>query len=250
MKPFQSKELFIEQVLSHVDSVAISGGERSGKTNALIEACKIIPLGKTILFAFLEHEQMDALEDNFPDTVRLMPLDNIGFHILHRNYGKVVYKKTKQLRYINKEIENLDVSDQENLSLIREKINTAINCLRMNVSDNTEEETLKEIQKDYVKAVMNVREQMIDYNITADNEIIIDAIDMLEIPVMAGMQFPEYDLVFVDDVHLLTRLSYEFVMMLKHDKCRLIFSGNPQDDKHGLFDKIANKTKAKIVELK
>lgn len=233
-------------IISAKENIHLSGATEQERSEVLIEAFKMVPEGKTALFIAKDGNTRKEKSVKINCTI----LESVGFLILRRNYSQVYGKNNKQFRYINAELRGLGMDDSEQFQA-SQKIDSALVQLRRNMAENTEEETMKFINSRYVEAVMNIREEIIDYNISCDNkgELIADDIDMLEIPVMAGYDFPHYDYLFLDDISNIHPLEYEFIVMLSFlseetQGGYVIFSGNSP-----LTEKFCQKTQAKEINL-
>ena len=227
---------YIQKAKGNAVVEAVAGG---GKTSSLVNAIKLIPSDKQVLFLAFNKSIVEELK------IKVGNLENVTVSTIHslgakvcRKYLKCNVDDNKYKTWLNDgiksgfiaSISNLSNEDREEwLSNIRKLIDLG----RVNLT--TDEHGLNELAYKHGLWILDDEVQMairgIDWGV--HNTDIIDYTDMIYLPVVKDMKVWQYDWVFIDECQDLNAAQRN--MFLKHVKMngRFVAVGDPKQAIYG-----------------
>ena len=227
---------YIQRAKGNAVVEAVAGG---GKTSSLVNAIKLIPSDKQVLFLAFNKSIVEELK------IKVGNLENVTVSTIHslgakvcRKYLKCNVDDNKYKTWLNDgiksgfiaSINNLSNEDREEwLSNIRKLIDLG----RVNLT--TDEKGLNELAYKHGLWILDNEVHMairgIDWGV--HNTDIIDYTDMIYLPVVKDMKVWQYDWVFIDECQDLNAAQRN--MFLKHVKMngRFVAVGDPKQAIYG-----------------
>src|ERR1035437_3244286 len=203
-KPTAEQERIFLFTKKRQENILIRAYAGTGKTTTIVEAVKLLPKDKNIMFlAFNKHIQ-EELKTKLPEYVRCYTTYGIGTGAIKRKYG-----------------DSIEFDDEEAINFYLNSIKKLCNLCRLTLTNKPEfvpyiadryDVNLKK-PKD-IKRVLKVLDEMsVDRNT-------YDFTDMIYLPAIDnGIWFFPQDYVFVDEVQDLNRCQIKIVeKVLKKDR--------------------------------
>jgi len=178
----------------------------SGKTSTIIKAMELVK-DKVLFVAFNKHIA-DELQSRIPMMTEARTLHSLGLQIIRNTYGyvKVNANKTKNILYYHR------FKEDKKCYKIMSSIIKMISLMKAYKSDDWENIANQhgvDISGDdfkyhlmYVYKNNNIYKSVIDFD------------DMIYVPVVENLKFPQYDVVFVDEVQDLNPIQMSFIQRL------------------------------------
>jgi DNA helicase II / ATP-dependent DNA helicase PcrA len=226
-RPTPEQERIFLFIKKRPENVLIKAYAGTGKTSTVVEAVKLLPKDKNIMFlAFNKHIQ-EELKTKLPDYVRCYTTYGLGTSAIKRKYGdKIQFDEFKADKIILKKSKNWDLHDefksQEKIDFYLNSIKKLCNLCRLTLT--VKAEFIPYIANRYeitnlgkpndIKRVLKVLDEM-----SIDRET-YDFTDMIYLPAIDNgiWMFPQ-DYVFVDEVQDLNRCQIKIIeKVLKRDK--------------------------------
>ncbi len=214
---------FIETGTGHGIVEAVAG---SGKTTTIVEAANRIPRDKSAIFVAFNKHIAEALQDKLPPHVEARTLHSIGWQICRDNitgYVKVNGNKIKNAL-------KFDVFNWRSCSPKRKKkfyamcrpITQLVSLAKsQGWSPNVDQASMETIVARHGIELPDVwnwgtfKATMLE---GFGNTRVMDYDDMIWYPLIAELEFPKYDYVFVDESQDLSPAQAQFVMNLSGDR--------------------------------
>ncbi|MFW6246621.1 MAG: UvrD-helicase domain-containing protein [bacterium] len=208
------------------ENLLIKAYAGAGKTSTIVEAVKLLPKDKSIMFlAFNKHIQ-EELKTKLPDHVRCYTTYGLGTAAIKRKYGdKIKFDEFKIDKIIQSKVKRWGLDDEFNndneISIYLNNIKKLVNLCRLTLT----------LKQEYIPYVA----ERYDVNLQKTNDIkrvlkVLDAAttdrktfdytDMIYLPAVDNSiwMFPQ-DYVFVDEVQDLNRCQIKIVeKILRKDK--------------------------------
>jgi DNA helicase II / ATP-dependent DNA helicase PcrA len=225
-KPTPEQERIFLFVKKRPENVLIKAYAGAGKTSTIVEAVKLLPKDKSIMFlAFNKHIQ-EELKTKLPEHVRCYTTYGLGYAAIRRKYGdKIEVDEFKADKIIQKKAKSWhldeEFKDDEEISFYLNNIKKLVNLCRLTLT--LKPEYIPYVADRYevpiskpndIKRVLKVLDEM-----TTDRKT-IDFTDMVYLPAIDNgiWMFPQ-DYVFVDEVQDLNRCQIRIIeKVLKKDK--------------------------------
>ena len=226
-KPTEEQErifLFLKKRPEHLLIKAYAG---AGKTSTIVEAVKMLPSDKNIMFlAFNKHIQME-LKTKLPEHVRCYTTYGLGTSAIKRKYGdKIVFDEFKADKIILKKSKSWNLHEelktQERVDFYLNSIKKLANLCRLTltvkpdyipyIADRYEINNLGKPED--IKRVLKALDEM-----SKDRDS-FDFTDMIYLPAIDNgiWMFPQ-DYVFVDEIQDVNRCQIRMIeKCLKRDK--------------------------------
>jgi len=208
------------------ENILIKAYAGAGKTTTIVEAVKLLPQDKSIMFlAFNKHIQ-EELKTKLPEYVRCYTTYGLGTAAIKRKYGdKIQFDEFKADKIILKKSKSWDLQDEfkdeEEIGFYLENIKKLANLCRLTLTMKpeyipyvTERYDIPLTKPKDIKRVLKVLDEM-----TTDRKT-FDYTDMIYLPAVDNgiWMFPQ-DYVFVDEVQDLNRCQIRIIeKVLKKDK--------------------------------
>ena len=226
-KPTKEQERIFLFIKKRPENVLIKAFAGTGKTHTIVEAVKLLPKDKSIMFlAFSKHIQ-EELKTRLPEHVKCYTTYGLGTSAIKRKYGdKIQFDEFKADKIILKKSKNWNLHDefksQEKIDFYLNSIKKLCNLCRLTltvkpeyipyIADRYEINNLGKPQD--IKRVLKVLDEM------STNRETFDFTDMVYLPAIDNSiwMFPQ-DYVFVDEVQDLNRCQIRIIeKVLKKDK--------------------------------
>jgi len=225
-KPTSEQERIFLFVKKRPENILIKAYAGTGKTSTIVEAVKLLPKDKNIMFlAFNKHIQ-EELKIKLPEYVRCYTTYGLGTAAIKRKYGdkiefdefkadKIILKKSKSWN-LHEELKN-----DEEIDFYLNSIKKLVNLCRLTLT--LKPEYIPYVAEKYdvntnkpkdIKRVLKVLDEM-----TTDRKT-FDYTDMVYLPAVDNgiWMFPQ-DYVFVDEVQDTNRCQIKIIeKILKRDK--------------------------------
>jgi superfamily I DNA/RNA helicase len=225
-KPTPEQERIFLFVKKRPENVLIRAYAGAGKTTTIVEAVKLLPKEKNIMFlAFNKHIQ-EELKTKLPEHVRCYTTYGLGTSAIKRKYGdKIQFDEFKVDKLILKKSKTWDLhsefKNEEEISHYLDSIKKLVNLCRLTLT----------LKPEYVPYVA----ERYDINISKSKDIkrvlkvlddstndrkSFDYTDMVYLPAIDNSiwMFPQ-DYVFVDEIQDLNRCQIKIIeKVLKRDK--------------------------------
>ena len=225
-KPTPEQERVFLFTKKRPENLLIKAYAGAGKTTTIVEAVKLLPKDKNIMFlAFNKHIQ-EELKTKLPEYVRCYTTYGLGTSAIKRKYGdKIQFDEFKADKIIIKKSKSWDLKNEfkneDEISFYLDSIKKLANLCRLTLT--LKPEYIPYIADRYdiayskpkdVKRVLKVLDEM-----TTDRTS-FDYTDMIFLPAIDNgiWMFPQ-DYVFVDEVQDLNRCQIKIIeTVLKRDK--------------------------------
>jgi superfamily I DNA/RNA helicase len=226
MKLTSEQERILLFTKKRPENILIKAFAGCGKTFTIVEAVKLLPKDKSIMFlAFNKHIQ-EELSTKLPEHVRCYTTYGLGNSAIKRKYGdKIVFDEFKIDKIIQKKAKSWKLDEEfdsdEEISIYLNSIKKVVNLCRLTL-------TLKPEYVPYIadRYEVNLRKpndfkrvlKVLD-EATNDRNL-YDFTDMIFLPAVDNSiwMFPQ-DYVFVDEVQDLNRCQIKIIeKLLKKDK--------------------------------
>lgn len=232
-KPTEEQERIFHFIKKRPENILIKAYAGAGKTTTIVEAVKLLPKDKSIMFlAFNKHIQ-EELKTKLPEHVRCYTTYGLGTSAIKRKYGdKIQFDEFKADKIIVKKSKNWDLHDEfkddKEIEFYLENIKKLVNLCRLTLT--VKPEYIPYICERYdipinkpkdIKRVLKVLDEM------TNDRSSFDYIDMIYLPAIDSSiwMFPQ-DYVFVDEVQDLNRCQIKIIeKVLKRDKASGKYTG-------------------------
>jgi len=225
-KPTPEQERIFMFVKKRPENILIKAFAGAGKTTTIVEAVKMIPKEKSIMFLAFNKHIKEELETKLPEYVRCYTTYGLGMSAVKRKYGdsiqfdefkldKLIQKKAKSWK-LDEEFDN-----DEEMSIYMNSLKKLANLCRLTLT----------LKAEYIPYIA----ERYDINLRKPNDIkrvlkilddatndrkTMDYTDMIYLPAIDNSiwMFPQ-DYVFVDEVQDLNRCQIKIIeKVLKKDK--------------------------------
>src|ERR1035437_116563 len=225
-KPTAEQERIFLFTKKRQENILIRAYAGTGKTTTIVEAVKLLPKDKNIMFlAFNKHIQ-EELKTKLPEYVRCYTTYGLGMGAIKRKYGdKIEFDEFKADKIILKKSKSWDLKDEfkdeEEISVYLNSIKKLANLCRLTLT--LKPEYIPYVAERYevnitkptdIKRVLKVLDEM-----TTDRNT-FDFTDMVFLPAIDNSiwMFPQ-DYVFVDEYQDFNRCQVKIIeKLLKKDK--------------------------------
>lgn len=211
----------------------------SGKTTTIVEAAKLIPQDKKVLFLAFNKAIVEELKGRLPRNVECSTLHSLGLKQLrlhlHKNIRVSEWKITKYAEeYTKDEFPNED----QRTDKIKANINirSILTYARLNKAD-VPEKRLEKVEDDPIFNIVSYygimplgreehiarlvwkdinwhHQRVLEGHIHPRQAFYIDYTDMIYLPTQLGLPMTKYDYIFVDELQDLNRAQRDFVLSL------------------------------------
>jgi DNA helicase II / ATP-dependent DNA helicase PcrA len=225
-KPTPEQERIFLFIKRRKENVLIKAYAGAGKTSTIVEAVKLLPKDKNIMFlAFNKHIQ-EELKTKLPEYVRCYTTYGLGTSAIKRKYGdSIQFDEFKVDKIILKKSKSWGLKDEfkndDEILFYQDSIKKIVNLCRLTLT--LKPEFVPYIAERYdinirkpndIKRVLKVLDE-----VTVDRKS-FDYTDMIYLPAIDNSiwMFPQ-DYVFVDEVQDLNRCQIRIIeKILKRDK--------------------------------
>jgi len=217
IKPTPEQERIFLFVKKRPENILIKAYAGAGKTTTIVEAVKLLPKDKNIMFlAFNKHIQ-EELKTKLPEYVRCYTTYGLGMSAIKRKYGDSIqfdeFKIDKLVLKKSKSWNLADEMDEEEIGLYMNNVKKLVNLCRLTLTIKPEYISYVADRYDVplnkprdIKRVLKVLDTC-----TTDRKT-FDYTDMIYLPAVDnGIWFFPQDYVFVDEVQDLNRCQIKII---------------------------------------
>lgn len=212
----------------------------SGKSTTIVNALKLIPADKSVLFLAFNASIVEELKikiGNIPN-VEIRTLNSLGFKIVRNTFKNVTLDDAKYRLWLNDGIEHGTLNStrplyEEEKPTWKENIGKLIHLGRVNLAKD--EHRLEELA---VKHCVDIVDNEIQLAIAGiiwgeNNTTVIDYCDQIYFPNVKHMRCPQYDWVFIDECQDLNAAQRELFLKCVKPGGRFIAVGDPRQAIYG-----------------
>lgn len=223
------------EVKNSTDNLIIEAVAGSGKTTTIVDAMELLPIRSKSIFLAFNKAIATELALKVPTHVQSRTLHSLGYEILRDNFQKVRSNGKYVMNSLKFEV--LDRRQQYHkdwawdngldvckiISRLKGQGLTAIN-------DNIIYDLINHLELDIpadkftMATIKKLWEKVTSFD--GYDEHTIDFDDMIYIPSTRDMQFPQYDVIMLDEAQDLNRMQREFVKKILAPTGRLIAVGD------------------------
>ena len=206
-KPSKYQQTVYTYIQKGSGNAVVSAVAGSGKSTTIVNALKLIPKNKNVLFLAFNKSIVDELQKKIGDlpNVEVSTLHSLGVRAIRKKM-KVNIFGGKCSKYINERLDNGTIQSEvyEHLQPIdkfnwKKNVCTLVDLARVNLM--CDEKSLNELaQKHDLELVDNeVKASLSVIEWDKKNIEEIDFTDMIYLPIMLNIKMPQYDWVFIDE---------------------------------------------------
>lgn len=208
------------------DNIIIEAVAGSGKTTALINAMKCVSVKDLTIFVCFNKAVQEELEHLTPYYVNCKTLHSVGRTVLmrHSKKGRLRVEKNKTYKHYSEYCEEKGFSSEyykETAKYVVSAISVLKNC---NMSNEWNEDLYHEKTNFREDLHENIEDM---WNLTVKNDTgTVDFDDMIRMPVIQDLEFPQYDNVFVDECQDLNILQHVMLEKMVQEGGRVVAVGD------------------------
>lgn len=227
MKATDEQNRIFHFIKNRPENILIKAFAGTGKTTTIVEAVKLLPKDKKILYlAFNKHIQ-EELKTKLPEYVRCYTTYGLGVSAIKRKYGdKIVFDEFKIDKIIQKKSKNWDLSvefndNEDEINLYLNNIKKLVNLCRLTLTTNIDYIPYLCDRFDIpISKPKDIKRTLKILDDSTNDRTTYDYIDMIYLPAIDSSiwLFPQ-DYVFVDEAQDLNRCQIKIIeKTLKKDK--------------------------------
>ena len=199
--------LYMQRGKKNIVVDAVAG---SGKSTTIVNALKLIPKNKSVLFLAFNKSIVDELKRKVGDmpNVEISTLHSLGVRALRKGNPKMKINGSKCTQYINERMDDGTIkSDVYDKLTPLEKITWKKNILnlaelsRVNLLDTTDKKQLQELALKHDLDIIDNEFDVVNQVVLWDKNNVeeIDFCDMIYLPIVLNVKMYQYDWVFIDE---------------------------------------------------
>lgn len=236
--PSQYQANIFEYIQKGNGNLVIEAVAGSGKSTTLIQALKLIPLDKNILFCAFNKDIVTELERKIvkQDNINLSTIHSLGLKMLSINFKDEVSKVPNPTKYRShisnniSEYSNMNLRYMSRMNFIKymDNIHLLVQLLRLNLIDNAKD-AMHIVERHDIHLLGDEVEVALDVMEWGKENIeTVDYTDMVWLPNVLyckpwGLQ---YDYIFVDEAQDLNIAQRELIFKCQKMGTRFIFAGD------------------------
>jgi DNA helicase II / ATP-dependent DNA helicase PcrA len=232
-KPTPEQERVFLFTQKRPENILIKAYAGCGKTTTIVEAVKLLPKDKSIMFlAFNKHIQ-EELKIKLPEHVRCYTTYGLGTAAIKRKYGdKIQFDEFKIDKIIQTKAKTWDLESEfdgdEEISFYLTQIKKLVNMCRLTLT--VKPEFIPYIADKYdiaIKKPKDIKRVLKVLDTSTNDRSSFDYTDMIYLPAIDNniWMFPQ-DYVFIDEIQDLNRCQIRIVeKILKKDKSSGKYTG-------------------------
>ena len=226
LKPTTEQERIFKFIKKRPENILIEAYAGAGKTSTIVEAVKLLPKDKNIMFmAFNKHIQ-EELKNRLPEHVRCYTSHGLGMSAIKRKYGdKIQFDEFKADKYIQKKAKKWDLdhefnSKEEKYRYLQD-MKKMVNLCRLSLT--TDKKYIPYIADRHevpIKEDMDIKRLLKVLDVMTQDRKTFDYADMIYLPAIDNSLwlFPQ-DYVVIDEIQDLNRCQIRLIeKMLRKDK--------------------------------
>lgn len=276
--PSRFQSAIYDAVENTNDSLIIDAVAGSGKTTTIVNAVDLIPTKLKSIFVAFNKAIADELGKKLPDHVKASTMHSLGFRAWMSYAGRCSIDKDKIYKIMDKDEIYLDVAGDDERK-IRYQVKAMVSFAKgmgmvpkgakgmegliedtvenwnhiinhFNVDFKLKRDGLlmsefQQLQKDIVTKAIAAARRILKLNIM--NKKTVDFDDMQYLPVIYNVDFPEYDVVMVDEAQDISEIQRVMLRKSLKKTGRLIAVGDPYQAIYG-FRGADSKSLANIAD--
>jgi len=257
-KPSKHQQDIYKEIRIGTGNLLIGAVAGSGKTTTIVEALKLIPVHKKVIFLAFNKSIVEELIKRVPSRVKVSTLHSFGMRQCISYYGATFVNEIKSFKFIKpiidreekklRELKGNSKEDNDWYLNFRKKRGSymfimlrLLDLFRMNLYINLED--IRKVNNHYnlgasddvIKWTGEAIGKMRRYNKSNyDKRFHIDFTDMIYLPA-TNLKIPvdQYDYIFVDECQDLNRAQQDLLFRMRHKKTRVISVGDQYQSIYG-----------------
>lgn len=216
-KPSNYQEDIFDRYTKTNSSLVINATAGSGKTRTIIELLKLTPKNKKTIFLAFNKSIATELQTKVSDNIKVSTIHSFGVSLLYKNLtSKIKITEYKNFGLAKKNLKITHIK-QDKLSSYIFNLSRMVDMYRVNLCNDriSFESKLDELGVYTLNGELDFTLQLIDvvdkYNKKEHKIFEIDFTDMLYLPHLFNLEFPKYDIVFIDEVQDLSLLQKRII---------------------------------------
>lgn len=225
--------VIFEKVAETDDSLGIQAVAGSGKTTTIVEAMKYIPQKKNAIFVCFNKDIQMELSSRIPMSVQSKTLHALCRQVINANVHCKLWK-TKTNIILEKYLQSIgNPGGKDYFFEIKYMVRRIISLMKASSTTMAWEEHIYKsacmqvgvVDEDYLgDTVYDI--WLLMHNESNEYYNTMDFDDMLRIPIIRGMKFPKYDIIFVDEAQDLNPIQHEILARMLSDTGRIVAVGD------------------------
>ena len=264
-KPSNEQNAIFDCIMNETCNIGIEAAAGSGKTTTIVKAIDHLDFDDTVAFFAFNKSIANELKIRINNSeVDICTNHSLGFKLINRYYRSVKLNEAVHYFRIKALVSrHVDLSEKKNKKYY-ERINalvTLYKLYRCNMVKSTEDIWNLVDHHGLMVADLEMKwfleyvEEVKDYYFNA-SKIDIDFTDMIYLPHLLELSYPQYDYVFVDEAQDLNRCQQLSVMKSCSQYGRIIFVGDRMQAIYGFtgadsqsFQTLIDESQAKLFPL-
>lgn len=242
--PSEYQKAIFDFILNGEGNLVVEAVAGSGKSTTLLEALKLIPSDKSVLFLAFNRSVRDNLAKKTKayKNVHVYTTYGLGFMVNARNLG-LGKNEMDEDRYMNEFRKNLirytvnsKFSMGKKWRFYDRNISDLLNFARLNLANTISD--IKKVSQHYEMILfddeINVVKKLMDWS--KKNLTSYDYTDMVWYPNVLNLDLgvlAEHDFVFVDEAQDLSKAQRELILKCSNEKTRFVFVGDGRQAIYG-----------------
>ena len=225
--------IFKEYVGSN-NNIVINACPGSGKTRTILELLKLTPVYKKSIYLCYNKSIAEDLKKQAPKNIDISTVHSKGLSILYKTIkGKIKITDSKNYHFTRIVLGDKQFKNKKDQARYFFTICELINFYRLNMISNKRDFIeLAELNNfcilnGEIDDSLKVIDSIDKYNLKDNSEFMIDFTDMLYLPlVLKNAIYPQYDVLFIDEVQDITPLQKCLVDKFIKSKGRFVAVGD------------------------
>ena len=240
-KPSKYQQTVYTYIQKGSGNAVVSAVAGSGKSTTIVNALKLIPQDKNVLFLAFNKSIVDELQKKIGDlpNVEVSTLHSLGMRAIRKRMSVNIFGG-KCSKYINERLENGTIQSEnyDKLSPIeqfswKKNVLSLVDLARVNLMCD-EKSLIGLVEKHGLDLVDNEIKAALDVIQWDKNNIgEIDFTDMIYFPIIMNIDMPQYDWVFIDECQDLNAAQRNLFLKCVKPGGRFIAVGDEKQSIYG-----------------
>ena len=224
--PSKYQSAIFDWVQNGTGNLYIEAVAGSGKSTTLVQAMKLLPVDKKVVFCAFNKHIADALRTRVPEHIKVATLHSLGLATLIEHLpAKPTIEDGKIWDIMHEVFINLPDNIYNDLRKI-------VSLCKATLIDYTNEQQLVDMLEYYnfefdnneIELICNCIPKIMQLSL--ERVEVIDFDDMIWLPIILHMQPAQYDWILVDESQDLNAAQIQFLLTLAHENTRVMAVGD------------------------